>query len=300
MAQKIIPNVWFDGNAKEAAEYYVSIFPDSKILSTLYYPKSAEEGLADFQLDMAGKELTVDFELAGMRFVAINAGPEFKPNPSISFMVNFDPSRDDAAQANLDAMWQQLIAGGKALMPLDEYPFSKRYGWVQDRYGVTWQLILTDPEGEPRPFIIPALLFGNGQQNRAEEAINFYTSVFKDSRIGTVARYPEPTGPAKADALMFADFQLNGQWLAAMDSGVEQDYTFNEGISLLVDAKDQAEIDYFWGKLSAVPEAEQCGWCKDQFGVSWQVCPADVGDALKKPGAYARMMEMKKIILADF
>jgi predicted 3-demethylubiquinone-9 3-methyltransferase (glyoxalase superfamily) len=105
MGQKITPNLWFDGNAKEAAEFYVGAFPESKIISTYYYPDSAEEGLADFQLEMAGKVLTIDFELGGMRFTAINAGPEFKFNPSISFMVNFDPSRDKQAREHLDALW---------------------------------------------------------------------------------------------------------------------------------------------------------------------------------------------------
>ncbi len=299
MQQKITPNLWFDG-IKEPVDFYVSAFPDAKIISTFYYPKTRGEGLADFQLDMAGKELTIEFELGGMRFTAINGGPIFKPNPSISFMVNFDPSRDDQAREHLDELWAKLSDGGKVLMPLDEYPYSKRYGWVEDRYGITWQLILTDPDGEPRPFIIPALMFSGDVTNRAEEAMNFYVSIFKDAKVGTVARYGRDTGPAKADALMFADFTLAGQWLAAMDSGVEQNFTFNEAISLSVVCKDQAEIDYFWEKLSKVKEAEQCGWCKDEWGVSWQIVPAGVEELLKKPDAYAKMMEMKKLVIADF
>jgi predicted 3-demethylubiquinone-9 3-methyltransferase (glyoxalase superfamily) len=300
MGQKITPNLWFDGNAKEAADFYIDAFPNSKILATLNYPNSAEEGLADFQLDMAGKVLTVDFELGGLRFTAINAGPEFKPNPSISFMVNFDPSQDEQASEHLDELWAKLIDGGEALMPLDAYPFSERYGWVKDKYGLTWQLILTDPEGEPRPFIIPALMFSGANTNHAEEAVNFYLSVFKDSKQGTLARYTEDTGPAKTGSLMFADFTLAGEWLAAMDSAVEQDFTFNEAISLSVACKDQEEIDYFWEKLSTIPEAEQCGWCKDKYGVSWQIVPENTEELLKKPDAFAHMMQMKKIIIADF
>lgn len=300
MMQKITPNLWFDGNAKEAADFYTAAFPDGKIITTLNYPNSAEEGLADFQLDMAGKVLTVDFEIGGLRFVGINAGPEFKANPSISFMVNFDPSRDEQASEHLDELWSKLIDGGEALMPLDSYPFSKHYGWVKDKYGVSWQLILTDPDGEPRPFIIPSLMFGQQNTNRAEEAINFYLSVFKDSKQGTLARYNEDTGTAKAGSLMFADFMLDGQWFAAMDSSEQQDFTFSEAISLSVACKDQAEIDYFWEKLSAVPESEQCGWCKDKYGVSWQVVPENTDELMKKPGAYAKMMQMKKLIIADF
>jgi predicted 3-demethylubiquinone-9 3-methyltransferase (glyoxalase superfamily) len=300
MAQKITPNVWFDHNAKEAADFYVSAFPDGKVITTTYYPNSTEEGLADFQLDLAGKELTVDFELGGMRFTAINADSTFKFNPSVSFMVNFDPSQDEQASEHLDELWSKLIDGGEALMPLDAYPFSKRYGWVKDRYGLTWQLILTNPEGEPRPFIVPSVMFNKQNTNHAEEAINYYVSAFKNAKVGTLARYTEDTGPAKAGSLMYADFMLDSQWFAAMDSGVEQDFTFNEAVSFAVTCKDQAEIDYFWEKLSAVPESEQCGWCKDKYGLSWQIVPENMKDLMKKPGAFAKLMQMHKLIIDEF
>lgn len=300
MGQKIVPNLWFDGNAKEAADFYVSAFPSSKIVGGSNYPNSVEEGLADFQLDLAGKELTVDFEINGQLFTGINAGPEFNFNPSVSFMVNFDPSRDDNAETNLNELWDKLLDGGEVLMPLQEYPYSKRYGWVKDRYGLTWQLILTDPDGEPRPFIIPSLLFGGQNTNHAEEAINYYLSVFKNSKLGTVAKYPAATGPANAGSLMFADFILEDAWFAAMDSGEEQDFRFNEAVSFAVFCKDQEEIDYFWEKLSSVPEAEQCGWCKDKYGLSWQIVPANMEELMQKPDAYAKMMEMHKLVIADF
>ena len=300
MAQKITPNLWFDGNAQEAVDFYTAAFPDSKVNMTVNYPNSKEEGLADFQLDLAGKVLTIDFELGGLGFTAINAGPEFKPNPSISFMVNFDPSRDEQAREHLDELWGKLAEGGEVLMELGEYPYSKHYGWVKDRYGYTWQLILTNPEGEPRPVIIPSLMFGQEHVNQAEDAIKYYLSVFKDSALGTLARHAEDTGPAKAGSVLFADFTLADQWFAAMDAGSEQDFTFNEAISLVVTCKDQEEIDYFWEKLSAVPESEQCGWCKDKYGVSWQIIPENMGELMKKPNAFARLMEMKKLVIADF
>lgn len=296
-AQKITPNLWFDGNAREAVEFYVATFPQGEITGSSSYP---HEGLADFQKNLAGKDLTIDFTLKGYAFTAINAGPEFTFNPSVSFMLNFDPSEDPDAAANLDELWFKLADGGTVLMELGKYPYSKRYGWVQDRYGLSWQLMLTNPGGEPRPFIVPSLMFGAERVNRAEEAIGYYTSIFDDSHVGTLARYAGPAGPANAGSLMFADFTLADQWFAAMDAGGEQDFTFNEAVSFSVVCRDQAEMDYFWERLSHVPESEQCGWCKDQFGVSWQIVPADMATYMAKPGAFAKLMEMKKIILKDF
>ena len=146
----ITPNLWFNGNAKEAVEFYLSVFPDSKIISTTFYPR---EGLAEFQKEMAGKVLTIEFELMGNQFVAINAGPEF---------------------------------------------------------------------------------------------------------------------------------------------------TFNESVSFSIPCKDQAEIDYYWKKLSSVPESEQCGWCKDKYGLSWQVVPENMEELMKRPASFPHLMEMKKIVIKGF
>ena len=88
---------------------------------------------------------------------------------------------DERAEQRIGEVWQKLSEGGKVLMPLQAYPFSKRYGWVEDRFGVSWQLILTDPKGEPRPGIIPFLLFTGPVVGHAEEASDFYLSVFEGS-----------------------------------------------------------------------------------------------------------------------
>lgn len=268
--QKIIPHLWFDKEAKEAAEFYTSAFPNSKITHSSVI-RDTPSGDCDI----------VSFDLSGYSFMGISAGPVFKLNPSISFMVNFDPSRDAEAEAHLDELWNKLIDGGKALMPLDAYPFSKHYGWVQDKYGVSWQLILTDPEGEERPFIIPALLFTNDASGKAEEATDFYISVFKNSSRGMLARYPEGAAPSPEASVMFTDFKLEGEWLIAMDGGRGMhDFTFNEAVSLLVNCDTQEEVDYYWEKLSAVPESEQCGWLKDKYGVSWQIQPDRMNEML--------------------
>lgn len=292
--QRIVPNIWFDHNAAEAADFYTSVFPGGKLIETQYYPT---EGLPEFQAEMAGQVLTVDFELGGYRFTGINAGDEFTPNPSVSFFVNFDPSVDPQAREHLDELWQALSEGGTALMPLQEYPFSPHYGWIQDKYNVSWQLMLTNPEGDPRPFIIPSIMFGSTVQGKAAEAMDFYTSVF-GGRRGVVATYPPEAGPI-ADEIMFADFQLFDQWFATMDAA-DQDFTFTCGVSLLVWCDDQPELDRYWEQLSAVPEAEQCGWCADRFGLSWQLVPSNLAELMARPGSYEKLMGMKKIDIAAF
>ena len=294
--QRIVPNLWFDHKAAEAVEFYSSVFRDVRIVDTKHYPT---EGLEDFQKDLAGDVLYIEFEVRGYRFIAINAGPDVTVNPSISMMLNFDPAIDPDARSHLDATWEQLIDGGKALMPLDDYGFSSRYGWVQDRYGISWQLLLTNPEGEPRPFIVPSLMFTELALNRAAEAIDYYTSVF-GGRVGSISRYPDDAGPT-AGTVMYGDFEIGDQSFAAMDSGgATHGFTFNHGVSLMVYCDDQAELDQWWSQLSAVPEAEQCGWCVDKFGVSWQLVPANLEELMGRPGSYETLMGMKKIEVAAF
>jgi len=295
--QKIVPSLWFDHVAAEAANFYAEVLPGATVTDTQYYPT---EGLLDFQQEFAGKELTVEFEVQGYRFVAINAGPEFRVNPSVSFMLNFDPSRDERAREHLDEVWAALSDGGSELMPLGEYEFSPHYGWIQDRYGVSWQLILTDAAGEPRPFVIPNLLFGGSAQNRAGEAMEYYTSVFEGARTGDVWRYPDAVGPAPAGGIMFGELNLFGQWFALMDSAVEQDFTFNPGVSLMLQCEDQEQLDRYWHELSAVPEAEQCGWLVDRFGLSWQVVPATMRELMQAPGSFEKLMAMKEIEISAF
>ncbi len=120
--QKIIPNLWFNQNAREAVSFYIAIFPNSRIISTSYYP---EKGLADFQKDFAGKELTIEFELNGERFTAINAGDDFKFTEAVSFAVN---CKD---QDEIDYYWEKLSAVSE----------SEQCGWCKDKYGLSWQIV---------------------------------------------------------------------------------------------------------------------------------------------------------------
>jgi predicted 3-demethylubiquinone-9 3-methyltransferase (glyoxalase superfamily) len=292
--QKIVPHLWYDKEAKEAAEFYTSIFPDSKITDVTTI-RDTPSGDSDI----------VTFKLWGQKFMAISAGPYFKINPSVSFIVNFDSSRENDASEKINEVWNKLSEGGTVLMPLDKYPSSERYGWIQDKYGLSWQLNLTNLEGEERPSLVPSLLFVGDKSGRTEEAINYYLSVFKNAKQGHISRYSKGMEPDKEGTIMFSDFLLENQWFAAMDSAHKHKFSFNEAISFMVYCDTQEEIDYYWEKLSAVPESEQCGWLKDKFGLSWQIVPSEMDEMMSKgtPEQLKRVtnafLKMKKFDLVE-
>lgn len=292
--QIIIPALWYDKEAKEAAEFYTSLFPNSKMSDDL-----------TLQDTPSGDANLVSFELWGQKFSAISGGPYFKFNPSVSFMVHFDPSRVDHAKELIDHIWGKMSEGGTVLMPLQQYPFSKWYGWIQDKYGLSWQLNLVNPEGEERPTIVPSLLFVGEQYGKAEEALNFYLSVFNNSKQGQLSRYPQGMEPDKEGTIMYSDFCLENEWFIAMDSAYDHKFSFNEAVAFMVYCDTQEEIDYYWNKLSAVPESEQCGWVKDQFGISWQIVPSNMDEIMSNstPEQLYRVnqaiLKMKKLDMAE-
>lgn len=292
--QRIIPHLWFDKEAVAAAKFYTSIFPKSHLtnITTMHNTPSGDADL-------------VSFDLNGFQLMAISGGPVFTLNPSISFMLNFDPGKVAQAEDNLDKLWQRLSQGGKVLMPLQEYPFSKKYGWLEDKFGVSWQLILTNPTGEERPFIVPSLLFVGEQYGKAEAAVNYYVSVFKTAKLGQRLKYPAHAEPNQEGTVMFSDFQLFETWFTAMDGGGEHKFQFNEAASFIVKCETQKEIDDYWHELSAVPDSEQCGWLKDKFGVSWQIVPK-VMDQIMSQGTPKQidqviqaLLPMKKIDISQ-
>jgi predicted 3-demethylubiquinone-9 3-methyltransferase (glyoxalase superfamily) len=199
-------------------------------------------------------------------------------------------------EEELDKAWKLFLHEGKILMPLDNYAWSQKYGWIQDRYGQSWQLALGNMEDVGQKFT-PSLLFTGAQCGKAAESMKFYTSVFENSKVRGILRFekrePEPKGLVK-----HAQFNLGRNVFMAMDSSLEHGFEFNEALSFVVECDTQAGIDYFWNKLSAVPEAEQCGWLKDKFGVSWQIIPsvldALMHDPLKAPKVVEAFMKMKK------
>jgi predicted 3-demethylubiquinone-9 3-methyltransferase (glyoxalase superfamily) len=262
--QKITTHLWFDKEAKEAAAFYTSVFENSKIkdTTTLHNTPSGS-------VDM------VTIELSGQEFTLLSAGPLFKFNPSVSFLVACQ-TKDE-----VDALWEKLSVGGAALMELGEYPFSEKYGWTQDKYGLSWQVMFMG-ERQIKQKITPTLMFVGEVCGKAEEAINLYASLFNNAKVGDILRYGRGEEPDKEGTVKHAAFTLLGQEFAAMDSARSHNFTFNEAISLMVHCDTQAEIDYYWGKLTADPKAEQCGWLKDKYGLSWQIVPRVMDEMLKE------------------
>ena len=166
-------------------------------------------------------------------------------------------------------------------MELGEYPFSEKYGWTQDRYGLFWQVMfMGDRKMEQK--ITPTLMFAGEQCGKAEAVIKFYTSVFNNAEIDNILRYGKGEEPDRDGTIKHADFMLENQGFAAMDSALDHNFTFNEAISFMVECETQREIDYYWEKLIADGGQESmCGWLKDQFGVSWQVSPTIMGEMLQ-------------------
>ena len=287
--QKITPHLWYDKEAKEAAKLYTAAFAgkDSKIKNTTTI-HDTPSGSADI--------VTVD--LLGQEFTLLSAGPYFKFTPAVSFLVACK-TKDE-----VQALWEKLSKGGTALMELGEYPFSEKYGWTQDRYGLSWQVMFMGDGQTAKQRIIPTLMFVGQQCGKTEEAIGFYASVFRNAKVGDMLRYAKGEQPDREGTIKHAAFSLEGQAFAAMDSAREHNFSFNEAISFMVHCDTQEEIDHYWGKLSAVPEAEQCGWLKDKYGLSWQIIPnamdemLESGDKKKVARVTEAFLKMKKFDIA--
>ncbi len=284
--QKITPCLWFNQNAEEAVQFYSSAFKNSKTLNTTRYGEAGSEASGQPQ----GSVMTVTFELEGQEFTALNGGPHFKFTPAVSFFVNCENEQ------GIDELWAKLSAGGSVLMGLDKYPFSKKFGWVQDKYGVSWQMTLTGQKTKISPF----LLFVGEQNGKAEEAMTFYTSLFENSGITKVVPYGAGQGEKEGN-VQHAVFSLGGQELMAMESGRDHRFAFTPAISLFVKCETQAEVDRLWNGFTEHGEAGQCGWLTDAYGVSWQIVPKVLPEMLldrnprKSETVMRAMVQMNKL-----
>ncbi len=274
--EKIIPCLWYDGKAAEAAEFYCKAFAEGKIIR---------------KNELHGHVLTVEFELAGQQMVALNGGPMFRFNPSFSFYVTCESVEE------VDALWAHLSNGGRELMPLDAYPWSKRFGWVEDRYGLSWQIAFGKLADVGRK-LAPMFMFAGERRGQAEAAFNFYTELFPPSQIDGILKYGPEHGHHEG-LVMHAQFRCGGQTFMVIDNPDDVEHPFSEAASLMLICRDQQEVDNYWERLSAGGgQPWRCCWLKDRFGIAWQVVPAAflewMADPAKAPGALAALMWMQK------
>ncbi len=259
----IYPCLWFNGNARQAADLYCSVFKNTKVT--------------------ADNPMVVTFESAGQKFMCLNGGPGFAINPSISFFVVCETEKE------VDDAWNKFLDGGSVLMPLDKYWWSDKYGWLQDKFGVSWQLSLGKMEDVGQKFS-PLLMFTGKMAGKAEEAIGFYTSIFDNSGIMGIARY-EKGEPDVEGTVKHGQFNLGKNVFMALDSSLPHQFGFNEAISLVVECEDQEEIDYYWNRLTQGGEESQCGWLKDKYGVSWQIIPSILEVLMSDPSRSERVVK---------
>jgi predicted 3-demethylubiquinone-9 3-methyltransferase (glyoxalase superfamily) len=276
--EKIATHLWFDRSARDAVQLYTAAFENSRVISATM--------LADTP---SGTVEVVLLELAGQEFQLLFAGPEFKFTPAVSFLVACSTYEET------EALWKRLSEGGSVLMEFGAYPFSEAYGWTQDRYGLSWQVMLVKGR-EIQQKITPSLMFTGANCGKAEDAMRFYASVFPDSSVDHVVRYGAGEDPEREGTVKHASFRLAGQRFAAIESARAHSFTFNEAISLVVHCATQAELDHYWGMLSADPRAEQCGWLKDRYGLSWQIVP-DVMSEMLKQGSREQIAHVTRAFL---
>ena len=280
--QKITPFLWFNDNIEEAVNYYTSLFSNSEIV---HFHRYGEGGPKP-----SGKVMTGTFKLCGQEFYALDGGPMFTFTPALSFFVYCDTIEET------DALWEGLSAGGKILMELDKYAFSDKYGWVQDKFGISWQLSL----GSRKQKISPFFLFTGKQFGRAGEAVDFYSKTFASSSIVNLV-HTKTGDNGEKEILQYGVFTLQDELFMAMDSGESHNFSFSPAISLFVNCESQEEVDRFWDILSEGGEKSRCGWLIDKFGVSWQIIPSILGkllyttDSVKSGRVMQAMMQMSKI-----
>ena len=281
MNNDIFPCLWFDAESKEAAEFYCEVF-DGKIT--------------------ADTPVVMNIDLFGQKLMLLNGGPHFKKNPSVSFMVICKTENE------VQQYWDKLVEEGIALMALDSYSWSKKYGWVQDKYGVTWQLFLGDKPEDQK--IIPTLMFIHQNNGKAKEAMEFYTKTFPNSSIGNILKYGDggeghPISEP-AENVQHAHFTIDGYSFFCMDNSYDHQFDFNEGISIVIMTDDQEQTDYLWNTLISDGGRESmCGWLKDRYGLSWQIVPKKLiqlmndSDQSKSQKVVQAMMKMQKIVIKD-
>lgn len=251
--EKIGTCLWMTEKGEDAAKLYASLFKNSKIKQTVTYSNAS----AEVSGQKAGSPMTLECEVAGLQIMALNGGPMFKLNPSISFFVYCDTS------AEADRLWKELSPGGQVLMGMDKYPFAEKFGWLADKWGTNWQIAYGNPPSAQK--IVPSMMFFSKNYGKGQEAMSYYVGIFPNSKVDSVKK------DEKSGTIQMGTFMLNGTKFMIAENEIDHKFAFNEAFSFMVPCETQEEIDTYWTALSAGGESQPCGWVKDKYGVSWQI-----------------------------
>jgi len=276
MKKQITPCLWYNGQSAAAAKLYCSVFANAKI--------------------SAQSPIVTEIDVAGQKFILLDGGPMYKPNPSISFYYICENEEE------IDRIWNAFTKDGTIMMPLDKYPWAEKYGWITDSFGVSWQFGLGKISDVGQK-ITPCLMFTGKQYGRAEEAIAHYSAIFTDPVVDGILRYSANELPDTEGNVKHAQMSINGSKVMLMESAAAHDFSFGEGVSLTIYCETQEEIDYYWEKLTESGAESMCGWLKDKFGVSWQIIPSLLGKIMSDPekaGKAAKaFMQMRKLNIEE-
>ncbi len=272
MNELITPCLWFNSQAKEAGDFYCSHFNKAKIVTQ--------------------SPFVTEIEISGQNITLLDGGPMHQPNASISLFYICETEEE------INKIWNAFSKEGMVLMPVSQYEWSEKYGWINDKYGVSWQLAVGEIEKVGQK-ITPCLMFTGHQYGRAEEAIQHYTSIFTKTKTDGILRYGNSESPEVEGKVKHAQIALKGQKFMFMDNAQDHELNFSEGVSLIIHCETQNEIDYYWEKLSSGGEESVCGWLKDKFGVSWQIIPNILRNLMSDPNkagkASQAFMAMRKL-----
>jgi predicted 3-demethylubiquinone-9 3-methyltransferase (glyoxalase superfamily) len=257
--QKITPFLWFEKDMAGVAAYYQSVFPGVVV-------KAGGE-LSDTP---SGSVQMATLEIFGFNIDLMTAGPYLPFNATVSFLISCESAEE------VDDLASRLV-GGTTMMELGEYPFAERYTWITDRYGVSWQLMFSSKMAQTQK-VMPVLMFSINMCGRAEEAARFYTSVFHNATLHYLEKYAAGESGNEKAVVKHAGFTLENVNMAVMDNGTTPaSFTFAQAVSFIISCENQAEIDYYWEKLTDGGTEIQCGWLNDKFGFPWQVVPSAMG-----------------------
>lgn len=267
--------LWVNGRIEEMMAVYETVFSRVERKVTNFYQTDEHGTIGDI--------LTVSIDIDNQEFLLLNGGPEFNMTPAVSYVVEAE------SVEKAQAIWDRLAPRGQILMEIEDQSMGKLFGWLNDEFGVSWQITV----GEGPETITPCLMFIHQYFGKAAEAIDAWGEYYGGLEREVLINNPDGT-------IQFAKFTLHGQPFIVMDNDYDHQFEVTIGNSFCVYCDNQAEINRVWEAVTADGEESQCGWMVDKFGVAWQTTTRDMDTLLRSNNPKAAeiteaLYKMKKI-----